>query len=122
MRERYQTDATYYASGAPSSAVQQTPPDFDSYVQEKMKKTTKLLSRPVELLFTMSIIFSISSMPFVIFRAFFPDLLVAFMSGWWSLLVIPYLVCTSLLGLKVASLFGCGGWARLTAPFHESDD
>lgn len=99
--------------------VDEIPPDFDACVQDKMIRAASFLSKPVENIFTISLIFSISLTPFVIIQMLSPSLAVAMMTGAWSLTLIPYVLLTSAVGLKIASLFGCGAWRRITNAFRD---
>ena len=106
------------ASTAPIAAASEVPPDFDACVQDKMARAATVLSKPVENIFTLSLIFSLSLTPFIVLQSLCPELAVMMMTGLWTFALIPYVLLMSALGLKMASLFGCGAWYRITGAFR----
>lgn len=102
-----------------SQSVAETPPDFDACVQNKVIKAATFLSKPVENIFTLSLIFSISLTPFIMLQSLCPSFAVMMMTGAWTFALIPYILFMTVIGLKVASLFGCGAWYRITSAFRD---
>lgn len=106
------------ASASPIASAPEVPPDFDACVQDKMARAATVLSKPVENIFTLSLIFSLSLTPFIVLQSLCPELAVMMMTGLWPFALIPYVLLMSTLGLKMASLFGCGAWYRITGAFR----
>lgn len=101
------------AATPPSYQSMQTPPDFDAYVQAKMERATTALSKPIEFIFTLAVIVSFTLTPFIMLQALCPALMVKLISTGWVFAFVPYVIFMTILGLKVASLFGCTAWDRI---------
>ena len=71
----------------------------------------------VEAIFTVSVIMSTALIPFVLALIVGPmisqEIMASFITPPWVYLTLPYIIVMSLVGAKIASLFGCGLWDRL---------
>lgn len=74
---------------------------------------TGLFSAVVEAIFTLSIMFSLSLTPFIMVQALAPTIMMSLITSWGTLLIIPYVIIMSMVGLKVSSLFGCQAWDNI---------
>lgn len=111
-KQTAQKNSSSFASTADDIA-----PDFDAIVMNKAIKAHRVFAAPLETLFTLAVMFSISLTPLVVFQTAAPVAMTAVISSAWVFMLIPYVIAMSLLGLKVASLFGCGAWYRISAAF-----
>ena len=71
-------------------------------------------SRFVEAFFTLSIIFSTAMFPFAFANMFLPEFMASFVVFPFSLILIPYAIVMIIVGIKIAGMFGCSLWDRLT--------
>lgn len=71
----------------------------------------------VEAVFTVSVIMSTALIPFVLALIVGPmisqEIMASLITPPWVYLTLPYIIVMSLIGAKIASLFGCGLWDRL---------
>lgn len=102
----------------PASLLVDDGPDFDAYI-EAVARNAAAFSKPVEALFTIAMIFSVTLTPFVMFQAIAPELMIIIMSSAWVFAFIPYIIIMMVLGAKLSSLFGCQVWWRITRPLYE---
>lgn len=97
----------------------QSPPDFDAYVQAKMERATSALSKPIEFIFTLAVVVSFTLTPFIMLQALCPQLMVSLISTGWVFAFVPYIIFMTIVGLKVASLFGCTAWNRIASVWRD---
>lgn len=112
------TAATIEAIPSHSNASEPVPPDFDACVRDKMIRANTIMAKPVEAFFTLSLILSITSMPFIVLRAVAPEFVISMMASPVMFLTVPYILFMVAVGLKIASLFGCGAWGRIIGAFR----
>ena len=73
-----------------------------------------LYSRGLETFFTISIIFSTTLLPFVMLQIAAPKFMTVLFSSVFVWALIPYAIIMIIVGLKIADLFGCSAWKRIT--------
>ena len=90
--------------------------DADDIIEDEDLESYRptVMTKFVESLLTGSIIFSTSMFPFAFATVFFPDIVSSLLIFPYNLLLIVYTFIMIAVGIRLAGLFGCSLWDRLT--------